>query len=256
MTWSTILYLVLTTAAFLTGLVIVNIRPVPGIINFWDLIGVGTMQFFVGFAAIVPAFMYGSARVNDELLDLPIPPRERLHGYMFLSFLLAGYFAVLSLPFVALAFVFGGNLGTMLFSLVSTLLGGIVSHLLFLSFLNKVGSQTGLIAGGILLFFFGSMPFALLGMTEGLITVYSSFSRMRAGGPPPMVNTNNPFFIAYIAFFYLVIGIIAYRLCRNHFSKPFRNVWMELGINVLAYGVATFVCCALWAGVRLSGVVS
>ena len=87
MTWTTLLYLVLTIAVFGVGFAFVGIRPVPGDVNWWDAIGAGTANIFIGIVAILPALMYASARINDELLDLAIPPKQRLLGYMLLSLL-------------------------------------------------------------------------------------------------------------------------------------------------------------------------
>ena len=255
MTWTTLLYLALTIVAFGAGFAIVGIRTAPGMVNWWDMIGIGTASWFIGIVAILPALMYGSARINDELLDLAILPKKRLHGYMLLSLLWSGYYAALSLPFVSLAFMFGGGLTVMLGSLGTTILSGIVYHLLYLSFLNKVSSQAGLVVGVILLFTFGNMPFSLLALTEGALTAYLHFSRSGwGGGMPPPYGPHNPIIQVYIAVYCLVIGVLAYRLCRRHLSKPFRSIWKELGINLAAYGLTAFVFCAVWAGLRLGGV--
>ena len=261
MTWTTLLYLGLMTIAFGIGLVFIGIRPPYGDINFWDLAGASVVQLFIGFAAILPALMYASARVHDELLDVPIPPVKRLHGYMLLGFLLSGYFAMLSLPFVAMAFMFGGRLGIMLLGLVSTMLSGIVYNLLYLSFLNKVTNQAGLVVGVILLFTFGNLPFGLVGMTEALLILYLHFSAtMTSAGfapfaTPPPFNPNSLALMIYAVLFTFVIGILAYWLCRRHLSKPFQSVWRELGVNLWAYTLTTAFFCATWLGLRLSGIV-
>jgi len=257
MTWTTLLYLALTIVAFGVGFAFVGIRPVPGEVNWWDVIGAGTANIFIGIVTILPALMYASARINDELLDLAIPPKQRLHGYMLLSLLWSGYYAALSLPFIALAFMFGGTMTIMLWGLVSTILSGIVYHLLYLSFLNKVSSQAGLVAGVILLFAFGNMPFLLLGLTEGALSVYLHFSRFSFGGgmPPPMPDPNNPVFQVYVGVYFLVFGILTYQLCRGHLSRPFQSVGKEFGVNLAAYGLTAFVFCAIWVALRLSGVV-
>jgi hypothetical protein len=255
MMWTTILYLVIAVISISSCLVLVGIRPANEFsITIWTAVGNGTATFFISIAAFCPAVMYGAARVNDELLDLAFSWHKLLFGYIFLGILWTGYYAVLALPFVSLAFVFGGNLFPQLLGLLQTILTGIIINLIFFSFLVKVRSMTGLVLTTIMLFFFHSAPFIVLSIVDTIIT----FPVFLGSSPVPassvLVSLNHAQRLGYYALLMLfILGILAFWLCRSHLLHPRRAAWQDICINLLVYGIFTVLINALWVGLRLTG---
>ncbi|MDR0705351.1 MAG: hypothetical protein LBF88_10235 [Planctomycetaceae bacterium] len=260
MTWTTILFLVISAITISGCLVSIGIRPANDLsIAIWTAAGSGTATFFISIAAFCPAVMYGAARVNDELLDLAFSWHKLLFGYVLLGVLWTGYYAVLALPFVSLAFVFGGDLFPQLLLLFQTIMIGISFNLLFFSFLVKVRSMTGLVLTTIMLFFFRSMPFTILGMVHAIILYGIGIVPAPSGSPPVPASTftlpshTTPWFGYYIVFMWFIFGILAFWLCRSHLLHPRRAAWQDIGINLLVYGIFTVLINALWVVLRLTG---
>ncbi|MDR1963978.1 MAG: hypothetical protein LBQ50_09390 [Planctomycetaceae bacterium] len=258
LTWTTILYLAIAVIAVSACLLLLGIRPTKEfMIQIWSTVGVAPAAFFVSIAAFCPAVMYAAARVNDELLDLAFSWHTLLYGYVLLGVLWSGYYAVLALPFVSLAFVFGGSLLPSLLNLFQNVLTGMIINLFFFSFLVKIRSMTGLVLTTIMLFFFHSMPFALLGAIEGFIAFRHMFARMSSAttSSPPLLLQNDLRFIGYVILMWLVLGIIAFLLCRSHLLQPKRVTWQVIGINLLVYGTFMILTSAIWAALRLTGLI-
>ncbi|MDR2705508.1 MAG: hypothetical protein LBC02_06990, partial [Planctomycetaceae bacterium] len=252
MTWTTILFLAIAVIALSSCLVFLGIKPANAtFVTIWTSAGCGTATFFISIAAFCPAVMYGAARVNDELLDVAFSWHKLLFGYVLLGVLLSGYYAVLSLPFVSLAFVFGGNLFSQLLYLFQAVLVGIVINLLFFSFLVKIRSMTGLVLTTIMLFFFHKTPFTILGMVHAFTAFYGT----------TLVSPSTTFYLDmtwlkyYMIFVWFILGILAFRLCRSHLLHPKRAAWQDICINLLVYGIFTVFINAFWVGLRLNGFV-
>jgi hypothetical protein len=260
MTWTTILYLVIAVISISSCLILLGIRPANEFsINLWTVAGSGVAAFFISIAAFCPAVMYGAARVNDELLDCAFSWRSLLYGYVFLGVLWTGYYAVLALPFVSLTFVFGGNLFPQLLNLFGAVLTGIIINLIFFSFLVKVRSMAGLILATIMLFFFHSAPFVILGIVNALIAIRWSFPALLGShpvpAPPVTFNIAQQWLEYYVFFMWFILGILAFGLCRSHLLHPKRAAWQDICINLLVYGIFTVLINALWIVLRLYGII-
>lgn len=232
-------------------------------LEFWQAAAIGPAQFFMYFAAILPAVSYSLGQINDPFLDHSFTPKRLLSGYVFLGVLLSSYFAVLALPFAILAYLFGGNLLLMTLGLASNTLVGIVHTLVFFSFLAKIRNFNILIVAVFLLFFFDSFPFLCVGIVESLIELHRFFSGghslIAPGSPPPMasspVTAGSPVFLIFSFIAWFVYGILAGWLSYTHLAHPFRKAWKEIALNLFVYGAFTVLISAIWAGLRLSGLV-
>jgi hypothetical protein len=262
MTWTTILFLVIAVISISSCLVFIGVRPTNEFfILLWTAAGGGAATFFISIAAFCPAVMYGAARINDELLDHAVSWRTILYGYILLGILWSGYYAVLALPFVSLAFVFGGNLFQQLLNLFQTVLAGIVINLLFFSFLVKVRSMAGLVLTTIMLFFFHSAPFVILSIVNSIIAFRGIFPvplgshSVSASAPAPAFDVALPWFVYYNIVMWFLLGILAFWLCRLHLIDTKRAAWQDIVINLLVYGTFTVLTNALWVVLRLSGLI-
>jgi hypothetical protein len=252
--WTTILYLIIATTSIAVCLFTIGIRPSNDFfVLIWTAAGHTAALFFVSIAAFCPAVMYASARVKDELLDIGFSWRKLLYGYVVFGILLSGYYAVLALPFILLAFIFGGNLFTQLLGLIQTVLAGIIVNLFFFSFLVKIRTMSGLVLTTIILFLFHSMPFGILGIVNGYITMsrYSNFSFPPGGSPVISV----PAFGSYVVLMWLILGMIAFRLCRSHLLHRKRAAWQDNCINLLVYGIFTVLMSSIWAILLICSIV-
>lgn len=258
--WGTIVYLAILSGAMIVCLLFLGIRPAQTTsANLWTAAVVGPAQIFIGFAAFAPAIMLASTRGKDELLDQLFSARKLLRGYIILGLALTGFFAVLTLPFVSLGYVLGGVLSTMLWGVIGSMIGGVMTNLVFLSFLAKIRETVFLAVMVILLFFFSSAPFYGPMFIEIVIAFRFTMSGLTSPTSTATITPlteNDPRFIGFFVFLWIVFSIAAYWLCRRCLSAPHRPVWRDITFNLVVYTVISLVTTLLWAALRFSGLVA
>lgn len=257
--WSTMIYLAILAGAMICCLLFLGVRPAQTTsTDLWSAAVVGPAQIFIGFAAFAPAIMLASTRGKDELLDQLFSARELLRGYVLLGLILTGFFAALTLPFVSLAYVLGGTLTTMLWGLIGSMIGCVMTNLIFLSFLAKIRETTHLVAMVALLFFFSSAPFfgiMAIEMTIAFRFTFSSLSSTASTTAIAPLTENDLRMIGYIAFLWIVFSIAAYWLCRRSLSVPHRPAWRDITFNLVVYTVISAVTTLIWAALRFGGMI-
>ncbi|MDR0338573.1 MAG: hypothetical protein LBI18_15990 [Planctomycetaceae bacterium] len=252
--WTTILFLVIAVIPP-SGLMLFGMGPVNEFsMLLWTVVVTRVAVIFITIAAFCPAIMYGLARINDELLDCAFSWHKLLFGYILLGILLSGYYAILaSLSIISLYFVFGGHLFLSLRDLLQAILWGIVNNILVFSFLVKVRSMTGLVLTTIMLFFFHSTPLIVLVIVQKIISFrFKAIALLdsNSSAPAPSALLSNIQLYDIVAWF--ILGILAFWLCRSHFLHPKRASWQDICINLLAYGIFTFMISAFWAVLQLN----
>ena len=226
---------------------------------YWSAAAVGPATIFMYIATIAAAAMLPASTIADELFDKSFTVRQRLHGYVFTGIVLSCYYASLALPFVSLAFVFGGTLLTSLFSLFSGIVTGICTTLFFLSFLAKNRSLFGIFFESVVLTFFSSILLGSYSLVETAIMISQGPGFLLGTTPPSgRIAPLNPNSIVFYTFAYgqwFVFGLVAYRLCRSHLSKPKRPMWLDHVINILVYVLLSTLFAGIWAALRFGGVI-
>lgn len=264
MTWCTALYFTVAIVAFGACLISVGSPRSLEDIAFWQLAGTGPVLFLLGIIAYLPALMLASAQMKDELLDLPIEPRQRLHSYLWVGLLLSLYFCALSLPFVTLSSLFGGSLSQMLCALAYRMGVAFVMSLVVIAFLNKVKTMPGLIISTVLLFFFLPVPATVIGFTEmivafsSMISVFSSITSSSAPPSPTALGSaytpcdpEGVFITVFSGVAHLVFGIVAYYLSLSHLRRYHRSVWAALGLNIAVFVFLIAITAIAWLVCRL-----
>ncbi len=258
--WAVMLYLVIAGVSIVGGLMIAGARPLADPLQIWNLIGTAPFLYFVSIGAIVPAFSYSLTQRDDDFLNHSFTPKQLLRGYMMLGLLISGFFASLALPFIALAAVFGGNLGFMLWGLFFQTATGVTSNLMYFSYFCKLRQWILLLV----VFFVAGMitgwQFAALGFLEAAMTTPFFVHAINSAtglsiSALPAVALEGPKFIGYICFESLLFAFVAYFLCRWHLSQPKRLAVLDMLLNVLFYSLTTLFVCGLWMILRYGGII-
>ncbi len=241
--------LLLSCVGIVFALVFIGSHPSPESTAIWANVGLLAFSMIVPFAAVSPAVMCTSARQSDDSLDRIFPTASLLRGYVYLGLTITLFFTTLSLPFLALAVVYGASPTVFLWSITFTLVYGIASNLFCISFSAKARSGFGAISSVVASLILFNLCFSCVLWLE----MFLSFLLFRAGGVGPWTpgTVNDVAFHLFSIFQCLSFGILAYGLSYWHLSNPQRSPWLDQLLNIVIYFLAISILCGLWYGLRI-----
>ncbi len=246
--WTTLLLLAVHIAAFCACAFFGDNIDSEMSAMFWAAATTQPVQMLLSFIVFLPGCMYVSAKTSDEMLDIAFSPKEILHGYWGVGIILGCYYTTLALPFVALSYVYGGQLLVSLWALFSNVLSLLVLSLVYFSWLAKVRSSNVMWLVAVFLYFFGAAH--VMGPILAEVFVVSRFGGVPGGAFAP-IQYDELSWVCFTFFQLFGLAVVAYRLSLLHLENRSRGVGVAVLINLGIYGLIATSMFAVWAALRI-----